>query len=156
METSVYYYYHAPSEFDLKELDVIRKQYFDESISYDDICHYANDSRYVIRILKNEQREVVGYLFGIKSLDEFELYQIAVKKQYLKSKIGTYLFEQFLKECNKLLIKSIFLEVDVNNINAINFYEKLGFKKLFLRKQYYSNGDDCYVYKIEVKDAYDR
>ena len=48
------------------------------------------------------------------------------------------------------------LGLDVNNINAINFYEKLGFKKLFLRKQYYSNGDDCYVYKIEVKEAYDR
>jgi ribosomal-protein-alanine N-acetyltransferase len=42
-------------------------------------------------------------------------------------------------------IKSMFLEVASDNSKAISLYEKLGFKKLILKKKFYSNGSDAYA-----------
>jgi [ribosomal protein S18]-alanine N-acetyltransferase len=39
--------------------------------------------------------------------------------------------------------KSIYLEVGANNVRAIHFYEKCGFKLLRRNKAYYSNGEDA-------------
>lgn len=45
-----------------------------------------------------------------------------------------------------LVIKEIWLEVHAQNISAIRFYEKVGFKKMGERPSYYSDGVAAYLY----------
>ena len=47
---------------------------------------------------------------------------------------------------NKLIIKSISLEVRVSNNTAIKLYEENGYKISGIRKNYYEdNGEDAYI-----------
>ena len=38
---------------------------------------------------------------------------------------------------------SIYLEVNKNNIEALNMYAKLNFEKVSIRKSYYNDGSDA-------------
>lgn len=43
-----------------------------------------------------------------------------------------------------------FLEVRISNIPAIKLYESLGMDKVQVRKRYYSDGEDAFVFKCKV------
>jgi len=47
------------------------------------------------------------------------------------------------------------LEVRKSNIPAQKLYEKFGFKKCGLRKNYYENKEDAILYQLERKDITD-
>ncbi|MGC8796749.1 ribosomal protein S18-alanine N-acetyltransferase [Thermodesulfovibrio sp.] len=80
--------------------------------------------------------EIAGYIVLRKILDEAELLSIAVKPALRRKGIATELMRNLLDEI-KNSVKSCFLEVRVSNIQAISFYEKMGFKKVGMRKKYY-------------------
>ena len=50
-----------------------------------------------------------------------------------------------------LKIKNIFLEVSKLNKEAIQLYQKIGFKQNGLRVEYYHDGSDAILYKMEIK-----
>ena len=56
----------------------------------------------------------------------------------------TTLINEILKAFN---IENVTLEVKMDNINAINLYEKLGFKKASIRKGYYNGVDGILMIK---------
>ena len=45
--------------------------------------------------------------------------------------------------------KSCTLDVRKSNLRAINVYNKLGFKEIYVRKAYYNDGEDDIVMKKE-------
>ncbi|XP_022751654.1 N-alpha-acetyltransferase 50-like [Durio zibethinus] len=61
--------------------------------------------------------------------------------------IGTRLLNHVLDLCSKQSIPEIYLRVQTNNEDAINFYKKFGFKITETIKNYYTNIDppDCFV-----------
>ncbi|GMI89168.1 N-terminal acetyltransferase 50 [Hibiscus trionum] len=61
--------------------------------------------------------------------------------------IGTKLLNHVLELCLKQHIPVIYLHVQTNNEDAINFYKKFGFEITETIKNYYTNIDppDCYV-----------
>ena len=83
---------------------------------------------------------IVGFC-GIKiNLDTADLMNIAIKKDFRNLGIGSFLLNSIINLCkNQKNISSIFLEVNENNINAINLYKKYNFKKISIRKNYYKN-----------------
>lgn len=86
--------------------------------------------------------KIIAFANGSWVLDEGELLNIAVSKNYRNMGIAKELFnflEKYFKEKN---IKKIFLEVREKNIPAISFYQKHGFIKNGLRKDYYKNPAD--------------
>lgn len=94
--------------------------------------------------------EVVGYIVLRKILDEAELLSIAVKPEMRKKGIATELIRSVLDEL-KNSVKTCFLEVRVSNNEAINFYEKIGFKKVGLRRKYYLlPEEDAIIMKLDL------
>lgn len=85
-----------------------------------------------------ENNVAVGFVLGQFVLDECELLRIAVLDEYRKKGFGNQLMELFLRDCEKLAIKKIFLEVRETNEKAICLYRKFGFEQIALRKNYYS------------------
>ncbi|KAH1045599.1 hypothetical protein J1N35_036383 [Gossypium stocksii] len=63
------------------------------------------------------------------------------------TKLGTRLLNHVLDLCSKQNMPEIYLHVQANNKDAINFYKKFGFEITETIKNYYTNIDllDCFV-----------
>ena len=97
------------------------------------------------------EEKIVGFLNGEIILDEGNILMISVKKEFQNKGVGRKLMNRFEKLAKKEGVKAIYLEVSEKNINAINFYKKLGFIPIGLRKKYYKNGENALLLKKEVK-----
>ena len=67
--------------------------------------------------------------------DEGQITNIAVLPEYRKRKIASMLLEEAMRLCNNA--ERVILEVRESNIPAISLYEKFGFKKAGIRKNFY-------------------
>ena len=96
-------------------------------------------------IIAKENNEIVGFAGILIVLDEATLNNIVVKKSHRCRGIGGELLETLIDLCEELNLKSLTLEVNVENIPAINLYKKFGFKNQGIRKKYYKNSTDAYI-----------
>ncbi|MGL4392637.1 MAG: ribosomal protein S18-alanine N-acetyltransferase [Fusobacteriaceae bacterium] len=89
-----------------------------------------------------DDSKIVAYLIVFDSLDFYEVMKIGTEKNYRKKGYAKKLLLDFLKTSDK----NVMLEVRVTNNIAQDFYEKCGFKKINIRKNYYqNNGEDAVV-----------
>lgn len=95
---------------------------------------------------------VAGYMVIRQIIDEVELLNISVHKDFRRIGIAGNLLDFLISKSGNC---SIFLEVRENNFAAINLYEKKGFKKVGLRKDYYSKGTNGIVMKLYVQGVQD-
>ena len=95
--------------------------------------------------------EVVGFYIASRVLDLVEIFTIAVDENYRRRGIGEELLSHLIDLGKKNKASEIWLEVSVKNTNAINLYEKFGFKKDGIRKNYYQKlGVDAYYMKRKL------
>ena len=80
--------------------------------------------------------------------ERIEIEYIVVDKKFRKSKIATSLMEYLIKYSKDKEIENISLEVNVNNIAAINLYKKFGFEVVAKRENYYNNEDAYLMVKV--------
>ena len=102
--------------------------------------------------LKKEGTKVYGllisnFVIGIcvfqVVLDEAQINFFAVNKKYRKKGFGTYLMNYLIKECEKLNINKLFLEVSHTNFTAEKFYNRFDFSTVGIRRNYYKDGSDA-------------
>ena len=68
---------------------------------------------------------VIGICAFQSVLDEAQINFFAVNPFYRKKGFGTYLMSYLVKECEKLNINKLFLEVSHTNFTAEKFYNRL-------------------------------
>ena len=78
---------------------------------------------------------IIGNLFNIEKISEYEILLLYVCKNSRNQGIGTKLLKK-IEENNNYLHK-IYLEVSKNNSEGISFYKKMNFKKIYKRKNYF-------------------
>jgi len=78
---------------------------------------------------------ILGNLFNIEKISEYEILLIYVSKYFRKKGLGTKLINKI--EENNNCLKKIYLEVAKNNSVGISFYTKMKFKKIYTRKNYF-------------------
>ena len=76
-----------------------------------------------------------------------ELNYILVLPDYRNNCIASLLMKTMLSDLIKNKVKSVTLEVNENNIPAIQLYKKYGFQKISIRKKYYGNEDALLLQK---------
>lgn len=96
-------------------------------------CFLANDEVYGVVLNK----KIIAYVIVRYVLDEAEILNITVDKQFRRQGYGQALLEAILKMAQQRSIQKVYLEVRATNFSALNLYEKLGFKKIGERKDYY-------------------
>ena len=96
------------------------------------------NSKYFICKLNNE---IVGFAGVVIVLDEADITNIVVKKDFRNKGIGNALLNYLIEFCKSKNLSKINLEVSSNNDIAINLYKKFGFKQVGNRKNYYQNSD---------------
>ena len=118
---------------DYKTLIQIEKSIFKHPTSVNELKSFEMNESHVI--WKIEKIKIIGFVCFFHVRDEIEIIKICIIKSHQRKNYGSIL----INEIKKLNIKKIFLEVSIENVNAINFYLKNGFKKIGVRKGYYAN-----------------
>ena len=93
-------------------------------------------SNYLIYLIDGK---IVGYLNFYLMYEKIEIANFNVLEEYQNKHIGTKLITYLIDKYNN--VDNITLEVKESNDKAIHIYEKMGFKKVSIRKGYY-NGID--------------
>ena len=106
------------------------------------------NSKYLVAKIDNN---IVGFAGIIPIVDEADISNIVVHKDFRNQKIGSFLLECLLDLALSLNLKCINLEVRESNIPAIKLYEKYGFEVCGLRKKYYNNSENAILMKKILK-----
>ena len=86
---------------------------------------------------------VIGICVFNVVLDEAQLNFFVINQKYRKKGFGSYLMSYSIKQCEKLNINKIFLEVSRNNFIAEKFYSRFDFSTVGIRRNYYKDGSDA-------------
>lgn len=88
-------------------------------------------------LVVEEKGQILGYCGILMVLDEGDVTNVAVRRDRQKEGIGNFLMESMIRLTEELGVKMIHLEVRVSNGTAIRLYERLGFTRDGIRKNYY-------------------
>ena len=102
---------------------------------FEDLFHYM-DNHYLVAECEGK---LVGFVGLIQFVDSADITHIAVLPEYQSNRIGSALMQGIFVMARKLNIKTIHLEVRTSNTHARHMYESLGFEKINIRKNYYTN-----------------
>ena len=85
--------------------------------------------------------DVVGFIIDMRHKGEISLLNIAIHKCWQGMGHGLKMLKKYIKNLPGKC--SIYLEVNKNNIKALNMYAKLNFERVSIRKSYYTDGGDA-------------
>ena len=86
---------------------------------------------------------VIGICVFQVVLDEAQINYFVVSQKYRKRGFGSILMIYLIRQCEKLNIKRLLLEVSNNNVTAEKFYSRFEFSTVGIRKSYYKDGSDA-------------
>lgn len=132
---------------DVEDVFEIESKIFGKT-SYETICNTLDSSTLSYYVLKVSGK-IIGF-FEISIIPpEAEIFDIAIDVEFQGKGFGTMLIESLIETCKNNVVKTIFLEVNKINKNAIHLYEKFGFCKYGERENYYGK-DDAILMKLEL------
>ena len=105
------------------------------------------NSHEFVQIYVNEDAgEINGFIIFSNVLGDVEIFRIAVRRENRGQGIGMKLMNVAMENATS----GISLEVRCGNTPAIKLYEKCGLERMGIRKNYYENGEDAYVYGRKI------
>ena len=95
-------------------------------------------------IVLEDNGYIIGFSIYSVIYDRAEINYIVIDKEYQHNGYAKKIMDYLINDCVLNKCKNITLEVSIDNKVAIKLYEKYGFKKVSLRKEYY-DGTDAYL-----------
>lgn len=93
---------------------------------------------YVLEI----KNKIIGYICGWKFIDEFNITNIAIAKDFQRKGFAKDLVQFIMSKLLDEKCFKFFLEVRESNDVAKKLYEKMGFSMIGSRKKYYHSPDE--------------
>jgi len=121
------------------ELSLLDKLCFSVPWSQNSFEEEADNHLATYYVAKVDDR-IVGYGGVWKVAGEGQITNIAVHPDFRKKKIASAILKRIIDECTDTF--RIILEVRESNVPAICLYEKYGFKKAGIRKNFYHSPDE--------------
>lgn len=109
----------------------------DDFLTKEEVSTELENNPYGNYLLLIEEDKIIGYIYYSDIYERAEINQFEVKPTHRNCGKGNELLKYLIEK----LQKNITLEVKQTNASAIHLYEKNGFKKVAIRKEYY-NGID--------------
>lgn len=113
-------------DLEIFELPYTKEQLRGMFLSYDIIGHYQQDT-------------LTGILIFRTIVDEATLVYIKVLEEYQQQGIATELIQAYHQLLGPRF--TYFLDVNPKNLPALSLYQKLGYRRNRIRKNYYPQGD---------------
>ena len=110
----------------------------------------VSPSSYIWGILKEDK--IIGYICFWIVADEIHIMNIAVHPDMRGKGMARLLLNKLIQLAINKNISNIWLEVRPSNKIAINLYERFGFKRVGVRKGYYSDTqEDAIIMSLSLK-----
>ena len=93
-------------------------------------------------LVVEEKGKILGYCGLLMVLDEGDVTNVAVCRERQREGIGSFLVSSLLRLAGDQGISMIHLEVRSGNETAIRLYERLGFQRDGIRRNYYSDPEE--------------
>lgn len=116
------------------------------SVLLDDLMQEQHDRFFVA----TEGRQIVGYVVGASRGRDGHIVSVAVDLRHRRKGIGTALLTSVIQQLMKEGVQEVHLEVRKENMVAILFYERMGFRRFSEIKHYYPDGEDAWVLKRAI------
>jgi ribosomal-protein-alanine N-acetyltransferase len=125
------------TETDLPEVCEIENETFSDPWSKEDFRNSMLDHRndYLVVVIDGR---IAGYCGFWGVAGEGDIFNVAVKKEYRRHRIGVTMLRALIDSGVARGITSFTLEVRSSNEPAILLYESLGFERAGIRKDFYS------------------
>lgn len=124
------------TDVDFKELNNIFKEYKED---YNPII---NEFTHNIVFIVNQK--IISFIIYSSMYENIEIIDVFTNKEYRNKGYSYKLLSEII---NNNRNKNITLEVNKENIPAINLYKKLGFEEVAIRKGYYDGVDALLMLK---------
>lgn len=99
-------------------------------------------SRQALCLTAEFEGEPVGYCGFFFAGEEADLCRILVEEKMRKQGLGEMLLKEGLRRLEEKMVEMVFLEVRESNAPAIRLYQKMGFQKISVRKNYYKEPEE--------------
>ena len=111
------------------------------------------DNEKVIKLRKknNTEKKILGYIVFYGTIENTDIFEIAIKKEYQGQSFGEKLLKESMEDIVKKNINGNFsknkfmLEVNEKNVKALKLYEKIGFERISIRKNYYGKNENAMI-----------
>lgn len=141
-------------EADISEattINVLEAEGIEHPWTFEAIKDLITDDKKVALVATDKNtNEVLGYIGASFVLDEAEIGNLCVFGKFRRIGVATKIMVAFKELMISKGIKTVFLEVNHDNYQAIFLYEKAGFVKYGSRKDYYGQGKDADLYKFDL------
>lgn len=133
---------------ELEYIEKIEKTCFDDAWGIQMLeFEYSNNFSHMYIIY--DEKEAAGYISYRELFESAEILRIAVMPEYRKKGLGMKLIDEMKN--NLVTAQEILLEVDINNVPAIELYKKAGFDTLNVREKYYKHPDGTYTDAVNMR-----
>ena len=93
---------------------------------------------------------IIGICVFHVVLDEAQINFFVVDEKYREKGFGSHLMRFLIKQCKKLKITKLFLEVSNTNVTAERFYNRFNFATVGIRRNYYKDGSDALLKEKKI------
>ena len=93
---------------------------------------------------------VIGICVFHIVLDEAQINFFVIDEEYRKKGFGSHLMSYLIKQCKRLNITKLFLEVSNTNETAERFYSRFNFSTVGVRRNYYKDGSNALLKEKKI------
>ena len=129
-------YFNSASTNDIENIIEIMRGGYHKCWDKKIFLNLIENKNSILYILK-KRRCVVGFIAGMVSEIDCDIIMMVIDIKSRQKGFGSLLLSGTLRLLKGMGITNIYLEVAVNNIRAIDLYEKNGFKRINTRESYY-------------------
>ena len=137
---------------DLKRVFEIENMSFNQSYGID-MFQQLYDMGVGFLVAEDEGYVIGSVIFWIKYEYQGHIISIAVDKNYRRKGAGTKLLVKAIAILSLLNLNTIYLEVNENNVGAVEFYKSFNFKIDRTVPGYYENGDGAILMYIKLNSG---
>jgi ribosomal-protein-alanine N-acetyltransferase len=112
---------------------------------------YYLDNELIKIIIIERDSIFLGYMIIWQDEDKSQIYSMYILEEYRRKGYALQAIKMLEESLLKDEVSLISLEVNINNHPAVLLYEKIGFEKASVRKNYYHNHDDAYLMVKDIR-----
>lgn len=124
---------------DLDQVMVIERENFSVPWTETGFFTFLMREDALFLVAEDQDENILGYCGVLMSIDEGDITNVAVKRECQGQGIGKALVYALVDFTVSRGIHTLFLEVRKSNAAALALYEKMGFTRMGVRKNYYSD-----------------
>jgi len=140
---------------DLRKIIKLEKKIFKENAFSKNLLRKLTQQNLIFHKIESDVlfKKLIGFIILIKDMkDRANLINFLINPEYQGKGYGSFLLNNTLKiiQSKSKEIKKIILNVNIDNINAIQLYRKFDFQIVAKIENYYQNGDAAYLMELNL------